>query len=165
MNSSKSSVFFMIAATADGALLPPYVVYKAQNLYNTWTENGPPGAWNNRTQSGWFESTIFEDWIKRRYYLSSHLLMETTKLCYEQNISNIILPANSTHLTPPLDVAFFRPMKIAWQNVVLKWKKTDGKAQATIPKGCFSRLLNKLMEKLRNNSKANIIAGFRKTGI
>ncbi|XP_039755804.1 uncharacterized protein LOC120630605 [Pararge aegeria] len=181
MNSSKSSVSLMIAATADGSLLPPYVVYKAQNLYNTWTENGPLGARYNRTQSGWFDATIFEDWIKSiiiPYFkdkvgkkcligdnLSSHLSMETIKLCYEQNISFIFLPANSTHLTQPLDVAFFRPMKIAWRNVVLKWKKTDGKAQATIPKGCFPRLLNKLMEELRNNSKANIIAGFRKTGI
>ncbi|CAH2088891.1 unnamed protein product [Euphydryas editha] len=124
MNSSKSSVSLMMAATADGNLLPPYVVYKAQNLYNTWTENGPPGARYNRT-----------------------------------------LSANSTHLTQPLDVAFFRPMKIAWRNVVMKWKKTDGKTQATIPKGCFPELLNKLMEELRCNSKVNIIAGFRKTGI
>ncbi|XP_062530744.1 uncharacterized protein LOC134200891 [Bombyx mori] len=181
MNSSKSSVSLMIAATADGTLLPPYVVYKAQNLYNTWTENGPPGARYNRTQSGWFDATIFEDWIKSIIIphfkdkvgkkcligdnLSSHLSIETIKLCHEQNISFIFLPANSTHLTQPLDVAFFRPMKIAWRNVVLKWKKTDGKAQSTIPKGCFPRLLNKLMEELRNNSKANIIAGFRKTGI
>lgn len=56
-------------------------------------------------------------------------------------------------------------MKIAWRNVVLQWKKTDGQTYLTIPKGCFPKLLNKLMEVLRNNSKAHIIAGFRKTGI
>lgn len=181
MNSSKSSTSLMIAATADGVLLPPYVVYKALNLYDTWTRNGPPGARYNRTQSGWFDATIFEDWIKTIIIphfkdkvgekvligdnLSSHLSMETIKLCHEQNISFVFLPANSTHLTQPLDVAFFRPMKIAWRNVVLKWKKTDGKNQATIPKGCFPKLLCKLMKELSDNSKTNIMAGFKKTGI
>ena len=181
MNSSKSSVSLMMAATADGALLPPYVVYKAQHLYDTWTKHGPPGARFNRTASGWFDAVVFEDWIKTIIIpylkdkegkkcligdnLSSHLSIETIKLCHKENISFVFLPANSTHLTQPLDVAFFRPMKIAWRNVVLKWKKTDGKSQATIPKGCFPKLLNKLMEELRENSKSNIMAGFRKTGI
>lgn len=142
----------MIAATADGTLLPPYVVYKAQNLYNTWTENGSQGARYNRTQSGCFDAVIFEDWIKSIILphfkdkvgkkcligdnLSSHLSMETIKLCREKYIVRF-LPANSTHLAQPLDVVFFRPMKKAWRYVVLKSKKTDGKAQATIPKGCF----------------------------
>ncbi|CAG5040667.1 unnamed protein product [Parnassius apollo] len=54
----------MIAASATGELLPPYVVYKAQNLYDTWTENGPPGTRYNRSASGWFDANIFEDWIK-----------------------------------------------------------------------------------------------------
>ncbi|CAG4941405.1 unnamed protein product [Parnassius apollo] len=44
MNHSKASVSIMMSATAAGDILPPYVVYKAQNLYDTWTENGPPGT-------------------------------------------------------------------------------------------------------------------------
>ncbi|KAJ0172922.1 hypothetical protein K1T71_011098 [Dendrolimus kikuchii] len=181
VNHSKASVSIMIAATASGVLLPPYVVYKAQNLYDTWTENGPPGTRYNRSQSGWFESNIFEDWIKTivlPYFkdkegkkcligdnLSSHLSFDVIKVCHEENISFVFLPANSTHLTQPLDVAFFRPMKIAWRNILLKWKKTDGKNPASVPKGCFPKLLKKLVEDLNENSKDNILAGFRKSGI
>lgn len=40
MDSSKSSVSVMFAGTASGNLLPPYIVYKAKNIYNGWTENG-----------------------------------------------------------------------------------------------------------------------------
>ncbi|CAG4981891.1 unnamed protein product [Parnassius apollo] len=43
MNHTKSSTSLMMAAFADGTLLPCYVVYKAGNLYNTWTTNGHGG--------------------------------------------------------------------------------------------------------------------------
>ncbi|KAL0861602.1 hypothetical protein ABMA27_009101 [Loxostege sticticalis] len=41
MNHSKSNVSIMMAGTAAGDLLPPYVVYKAQNLYDTCVSRGP----------------------------------------------------------------------------------------------------------------------------
>jgi hypothetical protein len=41
MNTSKSATSIMFAATGDGKLLPPYVVYKSQNLYSSWTVGGP----------------------------------------------------------------------------------------------------------------------------
>ncbi|KAL0811977.1 hypothetical protein ABMA28_009375 [Loxostege sticticalis] len=41
MNHSKSNVSIMMAGTAAGDLLPPYVVYKALNLYDTWVSRGP----------------------------------------------------------------------------------------------------------------------------
>lgn len=39
-DSSKSSTSFMFAGNAEGQLLPPYVVYKSKQLWNTWTEHG-----------------------------------------------------------------------------------------------------------------------------
>lgn len=65
MDSSKSSVSVMMAGTGSGKLLAPYVVYKAQHLYPAWLENGPPGTAYNRTKSGWFDQTIFEDWFRK----------------------------------------------------------------------------------------------------
>ena len=53
----------MFAAAADGTILPPYVVYKAMHLYQSWTEGGPKNARYNRTKSGWFDSFCFEDWV------------------------------------------------------------------------------------------------------
>lgn len=59
----KSSTSVMFSGTASGTILPLYVVYKAENLYNTWTCNGPPGTKYNRSRSGWFDMTLFEDWF------------------------------------------------------------------------------------------------------
>ncbi|KAJ8909547.1 hypothetical protein NQ315_012741 [Exocentrus adspersus] len=43
-NHSKSSTSVMFCGSADGTLLPPYVIYKSIHLYDTWKEHGPAGA-------------------------------------------------------------------------------------------------------------------------
>ncbi|VEN42278.1 unnamed protein product, partial [Callosobruchus maculatus] len=63
VDSTKSSVSVMFSATATGHLLPPYIVYRSEHLYNTWTENGPKGAVYNRSKNGWFNMELFEDWF------------------------------------------------------------------------------------------------------
>lgn len=119
MNFSKSSVSLMIAAAGNGTMLLPYTVYKAKELYHTWIENGPRGARFNRSKSGWFDSFCFEDWlitIALPYLkklpgeklligdnLSSHLSVESVKLCEEHNVKMVFLPSNSSHITQPLD--------------------------------------------------------------
>lgn len=97
--------------------------------------------------------------------LSSHLSADLIQTCKAHNIDFVFLPANSTHLTQPLDVAFFRPMKRAWRQLLLTWKQTDGRQLPTIPKGCFPKLLKLLIDELQINASKNIIAGFKKTGI
>lgn len=41
LDSSKSCVSVMFAGTASGLLLPPYVVYKAEHLHDSWMDGGP----------------------------------------------------------------------------------------------------------------------------
>jgi len=44
INSTKTATSFMFCGNAEGKVLAPYVVYKAESMWTTWTENGPPGA-------------------------------------------------------------------------------------------------------------------------
>ncbi|KAG5863111.1 hypothetical protein JTB14_014931 [Gonioctena quinquepunctata] len=129
-DSSKSSTYVMFAAAGDGTLLPPYVTYKAENLYNAWTEHGPKGTVYNRSKSGWFTLEIFEDWFRKIALpffskqdkegkkvligdnLASHISPYIIEECKKNNIIFILLPPNSTGLTQPLDVAFFCPLEI-----------------------------------------------------
>lgn len=178
MNSSKSSTSVMFAAAGNGVILPPYIVYRAQHLYQSWTEGGPTDARYNRTKSGWFDYYCFEDWTRtiaipylrklegKKFLigdnLSSHLSLESIRLCEENNISFIFLPSNSTHLTQPLDVAFFRPTKMKWREIILEWKKGPGRNESTVPKDKFPGLLKKLFDSLKGE---NVVAGFKKCGI
>lgn len=59
-NHSKSAVSLMFSGSAAGTLLPVYVVYKAENMWSTWTENGPEGTRYNRTKSGWSRCNLFQ---------------------------------------------------------------------------------------------------------
>lgn len=178
---SKSSTSVMFTAVGDGTLLPPYVTYKAENLYNTWTEHGPKGTVYNRTKSGWFQLEIFEDWFRRialPYFskfdknkkkvmigdnLASHISPYILEECTKNNISFILLPPNSTGITQPLDVAFFRPLKIKWRQTLDLWKS---KNRGVVPKDTFPRLLNKCIGDMgEENISKNVISGFKGAGL
>lgn len=181
MNSTKQSVSVMFAGSGSGVILPPYVVYKSKELYNTWIENGPRGTRYNRSKSGWFDSICFEDWLRTIAVpylkklpgkkiligdnLSSHLSMESVQLCTSHDISLVFLPSNSTHLTQPLDVAFFHPMKQKWREILQKWKCGAGRKETSVPKSVFPRLLRELMEAIEFKGPENLKAGFEKCGI
>lgn len=55
MNSTKSCISVIFAITGGGEVLPPYLVYKEERLYDQWTIGGPKKARYNRSKSGWFD--------------------------------------------------------------------------------------------------------------
>lgn len=112
----------MMCGNAIGEILPPYVVYKAKDLWENWTLHGPKGCRYNATISGWFDAhIIFTDWFNKTLLrhpkkkpgkkviigdnLSSHLTPYVIDQCKKENFYFVCLPPNSTHLTQPLDVA------------------------------------------------------------
>lgn len=169
----------MFAASADGNLFPPYVVYKAKNLYAPWIEGDVQGSHYNCTESGWFDQSIFEDWFLKIILpwvrrtndpkvligdnLSSHVSLNIIKLCEQNNIRFVLLLPNSTHLCQPLDVAVFHPMKVSWRAVLEDWKLRN---RGVLPKIEFPRQLRKALEKTNvERQQANIKSGFRLCGI
>lgn len=182
MNHSKSSTTIMVCGSADGTLLPPYVIYKSLHLYDTWRENGPvgypcckkaccsQGTRYNRTLSGWLDGETFREWFKKVFLphakrlegrkvligdnLSSHMDPEVLQLCNENDIDFVCLVANSTHLCQPLDVAFFRPMKTAWRAVLSEWKLQNLRLN-TVPKDMFPTLLKKCLVRLNSITSRN----------
>lgn len=180
-NSSKTSISLMMCGSAAGELLPPYVIYRSGKLWDLWTENGPVGTRYNNTTSGWFDSSVFTDWFQTLLLpklkklegkkvligdnLSSHITLEVLDLCEKNQISFVCLPPNSTHLTQPLDVAFFAPMKRAWRKILTNWKETAGLKSGNLDKSQFPSLLKKLISEMESTSKQNLMSGFRKCGI
>ena len=57
--------------------------------------------------------------------LSSRLSLNVIKQFQEYDILFVLLPLNSTHLCQPIDVAFFRPLKGTWRNVLDDWKRNN----------------------------------------
>jgi len=182
INSTKTATSLMFCGSASGEVLPPYVVYKAEAIWSTWTEHGPVGARYNRSKSGWFDTVCFEDWFMCLLLprlkkldgkkvvigdnLSSHINVAVLEACNKYNIAFIALPANSSHLTQPLDVAYFRPMKTVWRCILREWKESGrGRKLPSLPKDQFPQLLKKLVRKMEDKDAENLKSGFRKTGI
>ena len=61
---TKSSTSLMFCGSAACDILPPYVVYKSEELWNRWTEGELIGVCYNRSKSGWFDAVIFADWFE-----------------------------------------------------------------------------------------------------
>lgn len=182
VNFSKSSTSVMFCGNAAGELLQPYVVFKAEHLWNTWCEGGPKGTRYNRTRHGWFDAATFQDWFEFQCLpvlkkqdgkkvilgdnLSSHINPYVVQLCEQNNISFVCLPPNTTHITQPLDVALFSPMKSAWRKILGDWKETDeGRRHGTLQKEHFAPLLGKLVSEISKSAPSNLKSGFKKCGI
>jgi hypothetical protein len=182
INSTKSNVTVMFCGNAAGTSIPPYVIYKSEHLWSTWAENGPAGARYNRSKNGWIDLAIFEEWFTTHLLpvlkkqkgkkivigdnLSSHLSLNVVKLCEDNDIRFVCLPPNSSHLTQPLDVAYFRPLKSKWRDILTKWKQSEaGKRVASLPKDQFPMLLRTVLDDIAPNMENNLKAGFKKAGI
>lgn len=178
-NHAKSGISVMFAGSANGDLLPPYIVYKSKNLYKQWTVGGPDGAKYTFTKSGWFDDLCFADWFRsvclpylRRKTgpkiligdnLSSHINKEVIDLCLHHDIRFVCLPPNSSHITQPLDVAFFSSLKRIWRSIVSDWRLTnEGQKHVVMPKSSFPSKLRELYKRL---NLENLKSGFSACGI
>lgn len=180
---SRTSISIMVCGSANGDLLPPMVVYKAQHLYENWSKGGPAGTIYQVTPSGWFDMNTFEQWffdvliphinakstpeqtkVVIGDNLASHFSPRVVEAAEENNIYMTPLPANSTHLMQPLDVSFFAPMKRKWREILDSWRK-ECRRKGSIPKEHFPRLLNRLWSQIENTSATNLQSGFRATGL
>ena len=142
-----------------------FVVYKAKNMCNTWIVGGPKGAHYNRFKNGWFDIESFTYWFRTIILpwahkkagkksligdnLSSHFSLEIVRLCEEHNISFVCLVPNSTHLSQPLDVAYYGPLNRKWQELLKSWKMRSP-SLTSLPKDEFPKLLKELVESLNN---------------
>ncbi|XP_045762976.1 uncharacterized protein LOC123865787 [Maniola jurtina] len=178
-NHTKGCISIMYAATADGSILPEYVVYKANKVWTQWVLGGPPQTRYSCSKSGWFDSTLFENWFSTIIVpwarklsgpkviigdnLQSHINPTIVSLCEQHNIRFVLLPTNSTHITQPLDVCVYAPLKKLWRNILLKYKM-QYPSDNGLNKCHFPLLLKQLREELLQR-KENVISAFASTGI
>lgn len=171
VNFTKGNLSLMFTATASGKCLPLYVVYKAISLYSEWTIGGPPGTRYNCTKSGWFDSAMFEDYFEKIILpwaqetpgtkvviydnLSSHLSVKVVEMCEQNRINLVFIPPRSTHLTQPLDVAFFAPLKKAWRKILYQYKLRNPN-QIALNKKHFPKLLSELIEAIKLKEAKNL---------
>jgi hypothetical protein len=119
--------------SGDGFDVPPFLLVQGLcHLASWYTEGGIPDEWAIKpTSNGWTDNETGLDWIKhfdkhtkartkggyRMLVLDgheSHQSVDFEAYCKEHNIVPICLPPHSSHITQPLDVGFFSPLKKAY---------------------------------------------------
>ena len=87
--------------------------------------------------------------------------LDVNSLCEEHNISFVSLVPNSMHLSQPLDVAFYRPLKRKWKKILKLWKMRNP-SLSSLPKDSFPSLLKELVGSPNTD---NLKSDFRACGI
>jgi frataxin-like iron-binding protein CyaY len=115
---------------ADGTAIPPLVIFRGENLSSSWIPAHISGDWRFSCNSrGWTSNIHGLEWLRRCFEPAtrdkahgetrvlicdghaSHVTVEFMAHCRAHNIVLLILPPHSSHLTQPLDVAVFGPLK------------------------------------------------------
>jgi hypothetical protein len=161
---SKTSICVMVCGTASREMLPPYVVYKAGNIYQAWKQGGPrepttptlPLDGLTAASTLTFSSKCFCAHARRKLgkkllivdNLSSHISAEVIELYKAHNIAYVCLLPNSTDKLQPLDVGFFGPMKHTWRNQLKAYSDKDPAADL-LQKTEFLKMLKELLDTLK----------------
>ncbi|KYN00251.1 hypothetical protein ALC62_08986 [Cyphomyrmex costatus] len=172
----KECLTILITGNAAGQLLPPMIMFSYQGIPAVIIEKIPNGWSIGRSDSGWitgesfykYMTNVFYPWCLQNriqfpiiMYLdghSSHATMTLSDFC---RIELISLYPNSTHITQPMDVTLFRPLKNAWKKTVCNWRvQNDGKA---MQKSEFASLLKIAIESI--NTEKILSNGFTCCGL
>jgi hypothetical protein len=133
----KSQYTVLFACNASGDFMPPYILYKAEHLHDTWVKNGPEGTMYNTSRSGWMEIETFAEWFCKMFvpfvkdyekplvlYFDghgSHLSAETIHAAIDNQIYLICLPAHTSGALQPLDVSVFKGAKAEWTKILSRF--------------------------------------------
>ena len=116
----------------------------------------------------WLNGEIIEAKIKKPVVVimdgfSGHISLSVLEEARKNEIILVKLPPNSTHYLQALDVAVFGPMKKIWGNITRKFYRQS--QNKSITKSVFPVLLSSLMERMHEEGTANLVSGFRATGV
>ena len=141
--SGRENITIQVCVSADGKLLPPYIIYTGKYLMANCTNGGPLGSRYAVSQNGWMTVSAYVDWFqnlfipslpKERPILlildghSSHVSYEVRQLVIANGIHMLKLAPPLTNLLQPLDVGVFKPMKAHWYSAVATFTRKERRA-------------------------------------
>ncbi|KAJ8911934.1 hypothetical protein NQ315_016275 [Exocentrus adspersus] len=172
---------FSMCPKTDGRTVPPMVVFPFIRPNKALIDSVPTSWFIDRSESGWIKSDTFYEYIanglnswietnniNRPVLLlvdghKSHLTLELSKFCHDNEIFLYALPPNTTHILQPADVSVFKPLKTSWKQTVRKWQMKEANCNQVLTKCTLSPLLKQVLD---DPSLPQIIKnGFRKCGL
>ena len=173
---NKAQITVVVSVSATGNTIPPFVIFDAKNVNIEWTRGEVPGTAYAANSSGWIDSNLFKQWLCKHFLKHavstrpllllldghcSHYQPELIRFAKANDIILFCLPPHTTHVTQPLDVSVFKPLKVNWQECCHKFlQEYPGRV---VTKYQFSELFNQAWS--MSMTPGNICVGFKKCGI
>jgi len=166
---------------AENKYLPPLVIFKGANVQRQWIPQdlNPFEGWAfAATDTGWTKSEIAVKWLREIFLPctltdpprprmlimdghSTHMSQEFWHLCGTNDVSIVVLPSHSSHITQPLDVGVFASLKFNYRKQTRKIKVKDQGSAA----GKRSMLEAYSVARQTAFLPCNIVSGWEKTGL
>ena len=172
----KEQITTLVAVSASGGIIPPFHIFPGEKFNYNPLEGGVDGAYFGKSPNGWITTELFYGWMANHFAPnlgpgrpvvllfdkhSTHIDLEILKFCREKGILLYCLPAYSSHITQPLDVGFFKPLKVNWAHAVDDFRYSHFGASVT--KHVFAQIFRKAWNdtvKVRT-----IVNGFAAAGV
>jgi hypothetical protein len=118
--------------SANSRSLLPIIIWPATTHQSNWTTFSTPGWHYVCSESGYSNSKISLEWLKRVFNtqtkeqanqkprvlicdgFGTHKTLKVLEFCFENNIILCRLPSHTSHKLQPCDVRVFAPLKAAY---------------------------------------------------
>lgn len=171
----------MLAITADGRKLPPYVIFKRKTVPKV---NFPCGIHVRAQEKGWMSADLMVDWVRTVWgrrpgalLLPSLLVLDSFRGHLGENVRRelqelrteiAIIPGGLTSVLQPLDVSVNKPFKDSVRRLYTDWMAQGG--HTLTPTGKIKRpsvelVCSWVLEAWRSLPDDLIAKSFKKTGI
>lgn len=175
----KSRITVMLAVTADGRKLPPYVILKRKTMPK---DVNTRGLILRVQHKGWMDGPLVVDWLKvvwnrrpgallrQRAMLvldafRGHLTEQVKTNVRDNNTDLVIIPGGMTSQLQVLDVVVNKPFKDKLRGCYTEWLLAGQHAltpTGKIKKPCVSLLCSWIMTAWNSISPESIVKGFKK---
>ena len=174
----KSTLTFVGNFNARGDIVIPAIIFPYTRVPSDIAASVPDGFFLGHSETGWMKSENFYEYLVNGFipYLkeneikmpiilfvdghSTHLTLQASKLCDENDIILYLLPPNTTHILQPADVSVFRSFKSLWRRAVHDFQREN--PNAVVRRNNVGSLVKKVLDQI---SRETIINGFVATGL
>jgi len=175
-SNSKEQITTLCAISAAGNVIPPMHIFPGERFrgYNPM-QNCTEGAYFGRSPKGWISTELFYGWLANHFsrHVSErpvvllvdghtcHIDIEVSKLCQTNKMHLYCLPPHTSHMTQPLDVGFFKPLKVAWSKACESFKLDH--PGYFVDKKVFAEVFKRAW--IESTKMSNIVSAFKAAGI
>ena len=173
---NKAQITVVVCASATGVVLPPMVIFQGAHLNHELTLGEVPGTLYGLSENGWIDQTLFFSWFTEIFIRnipparpvlllldghSTHYTPEVTRAAAKEGVVMLCLPPHTTHAIQPLDVSFFKSLKVHWSAACHQYM-VDNPGRV-VTKFQFSSLFREAW--FKSIKPETVVAGFRKAGV